>query len=394
MTVLDRSGVLELGPEGLRGVAPMLPLPEELVVAGIEGMLATGTLELHGTVLFMPAFTEAQEASASDAARAKKVREKRRDLARAGSLGLPVAKRDEAAPSSPVIPPTTTTVTKRDAAAASAGSPVSSKPPTVTKRDAPSQNVMNRHTASHGVTPSLLPTPATPPTTTEVDRTSVTNRDSGETVVGVCYSESGRKLQFVDVDEQPGALDAGRAWEAIQKLHHAPVATPDSGWAGWCRSFVAKYPEDTLWRLLEAARRYLADPEPSFVRKGHPMRLFMGPRVYESRVPPPRPGWLELVGGEGSAAVPAAEEREPLPDGLEPVPREAWRKALSKVLAEGEDVTDFAREMLERLSCAGRMGEEVYLVAPDKFQRNFIADHFGQDLAAVLQATVVWRSEQ
>jgi hypothetical protein len=389
MAVLDRSGVLELGAGGTRGAAEMVQLPEDLVVAGIEGMLATGTLELHGSVLVMPKFYEAQEAPASDAARAKKSRETRRDLARAGALGLPVTKRDALMPAAPAGPTGSPTVTKRDAEAASKGSLAPPEASTVTKRDKPSR------------LPSVPSEPSFPATTTaEVPREPVTKRDEEEgVVVAEGQTATGRRLCIRDVSSKPG-LDVGRLWRAFQEVHPAPVASPPEGWEGWCRAREEEYPEDTEWRLLEGFReRFLTDGD--FGRKKWPVRIFMNPNVYRPRIPPPR---------SKEPAPPPVSKAQPLPEGLEPLTAEAWRRVVAKVAKSAFERTaaalpatasekarsELAEEpidWLSRVRMAGRLGDEVFLLVRSRFDRDFLEDHFGEDLAAALGGSVVWRVE-
>jgi len=112
--VVDRAGLIELGTDGVPGLAIALQLPEDVVRRGLDGLLGRGTVEQHGTTIVIPNFIDAQECRQSDAARQRKAREVARDLA---------------------------SVTNRDEVSRA-----------VTKT---TENVTRGHTASQPVTPSL-----------------------------------------------------------------------------------------------------------------------------------------------------------------------------------------------------------------------------------------------
>jgi hypothetical protein len=82
MRSLDRAGVIELGEDGLEGLAVLVMLPVEIVVAGVGAWLERGTLEMHGSTLVMPKFMDAQDASASNAQRSREKRARAREIAR------------------------------------------------------------------------------------------------------------------------------------------------------------------------------------------------------------------------------------------------------------------------------------------------------------------------
>lgn len=117
---VDRSGVLDIGDEGLPGVAAIVELPIEIVEAGMPQLVARGTIVAHGTCITAPNFLAAQEAPQSDKLRAAEYRARRRDaaLGTAGTTSGTATKRDA-------------TATKRDA--------------TITDRDG---TVTHRHAAS------------------------------------------------------------------------------------------------------------------------------------------------------------------------------------------------------------------------------------------------------
>lgn len=114
----DRAGVIDMGSEGLEGLAVTIGLPLEVVQPGVEGLAKKGTVELTATTLVIPKFIEAQETPQSDVARKRAEREKRRDTARSD-------------------------VTKRDDPSQN-----------VTKSHEPSRAVTSGHAESRGVTPS------------------------------------------------------------------------------------------------------------------------------------------------------------------------------------------------------------------------------------------------
>lgn len=121
---VDRSGVLDVGADGIDGVVAMLELPAEVAEPGIAQLVRRGVV-MHNEAAgeyTLPKFIEAQEAVQSDAHRARESRARRRDRSLSG-------------------------VTIRDAL-------VTNRDDTITGRDA---TVTRGHAASHGVTPSFLP---------------------------------------------------------------------------------------------------------------------------------------------------------------------------------------------------------------------------------------------
>lgn len=76
---VDRSGVLDVGEDGVAGLAAVLELPlEEVVEPGITQLVKRGTVEFARGAYVIPNFIEAQETAASDAQRQRVAREKRR----------------------------------------------------------------------------------------------------------------------------------------------------------------------------------------------------------------------------------------------------------------------------------------------------------------------------
>ncbi len=121
---VDRAGLLDLAGEGVEGLADLIKMPVEVVEPGVAGILKKSYAVMHGTILVVPNFIEAQETPQNDAARKRASREKARAL-----------------------------VTKRD---------VESQDVTVSHETG--QNVTNGHAESRAVTPShsvpSLPVPS------------------------------------------------------------------------------------------------------------------------------------------------------------------------------------------------------------------------------------------
>ncbi len=77
----DRAGVIDLGDEGLVGLAALIGIPIEVVTPGIETLKAKGTVRVTAKAIIIPKFIEAQEVPISDAARKRAQRERARDIA-------------------------------------------------------------------------------------------------------------------------------------------------------------------------------------------------------------------------------------------------------------------------------------------------------------------------
>lgn len=91
----DRAGVLDLdGYTPAQALSALEEMPIELVEPAMAKLLAQGTVEHRGNVLFIPNKMRAQEARPSDAQRQRESRARRADMARARDLGL-VTKCDE-----------------------------------------------------------------------------------------------------------------------------------------------------------------------------------------------------------------------------------------------------------------------------------------------------------
>ncbi len=81
---VDRAGTIESGKHGLRSLAVTLAMPIDVLTRAMTLLLDDGCIEQAGSVYVIRNFIEAQEASASPAARQKESRERRRDALRAG----------------------------------------------------------------------------------------------------------------------------------------------------------------------------------------------------------------------------------------------------------------------------------------------------------------------
>jgi hypothetical protein len=75
---VDRSGVLEVGKHGARGVAGLIGMPVEVVERALAVLTADGCVTICDGCLLMPNFIEAQEAKQSDKQRQKECHDKRR----------------------------------------------------------------------------------------------------------------------------------------------------------------------------------------------------------------------------------------------------------------------------------------------------------------------------
>lgn len=122
MRKLDRSGVLATA-KGPRGVAALVVMPVEVVEPALAELLEDGCLTAHPLGYVAPNYLEAQECTASDAARQRESR------ARRGLTSGHTGSQD---------------VTKRDTGSQN-----------VTESHEGSHGVTGSHTGSHGVTPCL-----------------------------------------------------------------------------------------------------------------------------------------------------------------------------------------------------------------------------------------------
>lgn len=109
---VDRAGLLDLAGEGVDGLADLIKVPVDVVEPGLAGIIKKNYAVMHGTILVVPNFIEAQETPQNDAARKRASREKARAL-----------------------------VTKRDVESHN-----------VTNSHETGQNVTNGHAESHAVT--------------------------------------------------------------------------------------------------------------------------------------------------------------------------------------------------------------------------------------------------
>ncbi len=89
---VDRAGVLDVGHDGVLGLAAVLELPLDIVEAGIAQLTnvrgGQPTVVDTGTAYVIPNFLDAQEAPQADAQRKRESRSRRRDIALAVSRNL------------------------------------------------------------------------------------------------------------------------------------------------------------------------------------------------------------------------------------------------------------------------------------------------------------------
>jgi len=86
MRKVDRAGILPLGKLGRRAVAVAIGFAGDWVrlEPALDELVADGCVHIEGDLLVIPNFLDAQEAESSEKARARKYREKNRDLAKLG----------------------------------------------------------------------------------------------------------------------------------------------------------------------------------------------------------------------------------------------------------------------------------------------------------------------
>lgn len=113
---VDRAGVLPLGKAGRKGVFIAIGHVHQaaMLESALDELLADGCVELNSDQLVIPNFLVAQEAEASDKARARKHREKVRDLARAGVVTTRPDRHEAPGARDGGVPPRDATVTPCD----------------------------------------------------------------------------------------------------------------------------------------------------------------------------------------------------------------------------------------------------------------------------------------
>lgn len=93
---VDRAGLLDLGKHGIKALVRQVDMPEEVVEVGFSGLIEDGCISLHGTVVVVRNFIEAQETSSSDQQRKRDQRERARALVnRIEVTGESVTNRDQ-----------------------------------------------------------------------------------------------------------------------------------------------------------------------------------------------------------------------------------------------------------------------------------------------------------
>lgn len=128
----DRAGVFELPDDAdpVECIAAVTELPDEIVRAGLERLVATRTWKVTATAIVWPNYVEGQNCAKSDAARQAESRRRRAELAGAGEAP-PARVEPDAAPSPPPA-----------------------APPGEVVRPGESHAVTSRHEPSREVTPS------------------------------------------------------------------------------------------------------------------------------------------------------------------------------------------------------------------------------------------------
>jgi hypothetical protein len=219
---LDRAGMLDLGEDGMEGLAAIVQIPVEIVEAGMAFWLRKRTFELHGSVLVMPNYLDAQECASSDRKRAREHRER----AKLSLVGQ-VTNGDAA-------------ITNRDAA--------------VTNGDDSSHAVTARHTPSHGVTPyRAVPCRTVPDQDPPVGPPAapVTPPPESEKPSGDRRGASRGSRLPVDWEPSPATIERFRVSERVNAKaslerfrNHWLAATKGAAKLDWERTFVNWVLED------------------------------------------------------------------------------------------------------------------------------------------------------
>lgn len=245
---VDRAGVLPLGRSGRKAVAIAVGHVHQwtLLEPALDELLADGCLRIEGDLLVVPNFIEAQEAEASDKARARTYRERRRDLAKAGSKSThpPVGASQVVTLESENATSCDGTITNRDGGitgrvatvtpsrtvppepAVPAAAAATSRLPTREERQAVRWPLATHLAASCSEAwghPVSLPK-------TETDRTAVEDavRQLGnEPALKVCRDDVADALDAGRLDETPDSL--GWCVKALRRAMTRPAAPPARG---------------------------------------------------------------------------------------------------------------------------------------------------------------------
>jgi hypothetical protein len=165
---VDRAGVLEVGDDGVDGLAAIIEVPVDVVEPAIEVLVRRGVVIANPGAYILPNFIEAQEAVKSDRLRARDARDKRRALMMS-KTGVASAKPE-------IVPPPSRDDDLRDAG--------------VTPRDATVTGNEDRHETSRGVTlrftdqgSAVLPSAGLSGSVTAADR----SRNSDAELLQLCW---------------------------------------------------------------------------------------------------------------------------------------------------------------------------------------------------------------
>lgn len=88
---VDRAGILDVGEDGVDGLATVIGVPRDIVDAGLPHLIRRGAIEERNGTYIMPRFLEAQECTKSDSQRKREQRERDREIAQSQPK-LPVFK--------------------------------------------------------------------------------------------------------------------------------------------------------------------------------------------------------------------------------------------------------------------------------------------------------------
>lgn len=214
---VDRAGILHLGKHGAVGLANVVRLPIEVTEPGLAGLVADGSVELHGDSLVVRNFIEAQEATASDAKRARDYRERHRN-----------------------------SVTNRDA-------PVTQSDTDVTTHHGPSRDV----TEHHSVPIRAVPSRAVP------DPLLVADAPSPKGKTKKAAQSKSERTRWAEV-----IAAYSDDWKALHSANGQGPALDGADRSALVRLYDRFGPDETIALL----KRFVSDPDPFIAKRGHMLR--------------------------------------------------------------------------------------------------------------------------